>query len=136
MKTIMQRLLKPPVNGPAATVLLRLMCGGVFFWEGILKFVYANQGVGRFTKLGIPMPGATADFVAVLEIVGGNVVALGSGSRDQPAELLLQVGDRSPGAFAHGRRGSGWRSRSRSTLPLHCGPGLEVLLRLRPSHLK
>jgi len=28
--------------------------GGVFFWEGILKFVYTNQGVGRFTKLGIP----------------------------------------------------------------------------------
>jgi uncharacterized membrane protein YphA (DoxX/SURF4 family) len=47
------------------------MAGGVFFWEGVLKFVYANQGVGRFTKLGMPVPAITADFVAVLEIVGG-----------------------------------------------------------------
>lgn len=38
---------------------------------GILKFVYVNQGVGRFTKLGFPMPGATATFVATFEIVGG-----------------------------------------------------------------
>ena len=38
-------------------LLLRLMVGGVFFWEGLLKFVYVNQGVGRFTKLGIPLSG-------------------------------------------------------------------------------
>jgi uncharacterized membrane protein YphA (DoxX/SURF4 family) len=47
------------------------MAGGVFLWEGILKFVYANQGVGRFTKLGMPFPHLTADFVGGLEIVGG-----------------------------------------------------------------
>ena len=47
------------------------MAGTVFLWEGILKFVYANQGVGRFTKLGMPAPEMTAHFVAVLEIVGG-----------------------------------------------------------------
>src|SRR4051812_25318782 len=81
MKTIMLRLVKPPVGGPAATLLLRLMCGGVFLWEGVLKFVYANQGIGRFTKLGIPMPGATADFIAVLEIVGGILLLAGLGTR-------------------------------------------------------
>jgi len=53
------------------------MVGGVFFWEGILKFVYTNQGVGRFTKLGIPFPGSTAYFVAVLEIVGGLLLVSG-----------------------------------------------------------
>ena len=47
------------------------MAGAVFVSEGILKFVYANQGVGRFTKLGFPMPHATATFVALFEIVGG-----------------------------------------------------------------
>jgi len=47
------------------------MAGGVFFWEGLLKFTYANQGVGRFTKLGIPFPHFTANFVGGLEIVGG-----------------------------------------------------------------
>jgi putative oxidoreductase len=46
------------------------MAGGVFFWEGLLKFVYVNQAVGRFTKLGIPFPHFTA-FIGYLEIVGG-----------------------------------------------------------------
>lgn len=38
----------PPVGGPAAIVLIRVMAGGVFLWEGVLKFVYHNQGGGRF----------------------------------------------------------------------------------------
>ena len=67
----------PPINGPTATILLRLMAGGVFFWEGILKFVYANQGVGRFTKLGMPVPEFTANFIGVLEIVGGLLLITG-----------------------------------------------------------
>src|SRR6185369_18053516 len=56
-----------PVDGPKATALLRVMAGSVFLWEGVMKFVFATQGVGRFTKLGFPFPGATADFVAVVE---------------------------------------------------------------------
>ena len=32
----------PPEKAPDATLLLRLMAGSVFLWEGILKFVYAN----------------------------------------------------------------------------------------------
>lgn len=59
------------------TLLLRLMAGSVFFWEGLLKFVYANQGVGRFTKLGFPLPELTAHFVAVFEIVGGLLIMAG-----------------------------------------------------------
>jgi uncharacterized membrane protein YphA (DoxX/SURF4 family) len=57
------------------------MAGSVFFWEGILKFVYANQGVGRFTKLGMPFPDFTATFVGGLEIVGGLLLMLGLGTR-------------------------------------------------------
>src|SRR6187551_1966172 len=60
---------EPPTSGPKATLALRLMAGGVFFWEGLLKFAYANQGVGRFTKLGMPMPEVLAPAIAVLEIV-------------------------------------------------------------------
>ncbi|HEY6191902.1 MAG TPA: DoxX family protein [Bacteroidota bacterium] len=70
-------LLHPPADAPASTILLRLMAGGVFFWEGILKFVYTNQGVGRFTKLGIPFPETTAHFVAGLEIIGGLLLIAG-----------------------------------------------------------
>ena len=53
------------------------MAGGVFFWEGLLKFVYINQGAGRFTKLGFPMPETTAHFVAVTEIIGGLLLLAG-----------------------------------------------------------
>ncbi|HEX4341219.1 MAG TPA: DoxX family protein [Polyangiaceae bacterium] len=70
-------LVRPPVDGPAATLLLRLMAGGVFLSEGILKFVYPNQGVGRFTKLGFPFPEFTASFVGGLEIVGGILLLAG-----------------------------------------------------------
>jgi len=70
-------LTHPPVSGPRSILLLRLMAGGVFFWEGILKFVYANQGVGRFTKLGIPFPHFTAAFIGGLEIVGGLMLITG-----------------------------------------------------------
>jgi uncharacterized membrane protein YphA (DoxX/SURF4 family) len=71
MNKIISWLINPPTDGPKSTMLLRLMAGGVFFWEGLLKFVYANQGVGRFTKLGIPFPHFTATFIGGLEIVGG-----------------------------------------------------------------
>jgi putative oxidoreductase len=71
MKNVLAWLFNPPTEGPGSTIVLRLMAGGVFLWEGILKFVYANQGIGRFTKLGMPVPHFTADFVACLEIVGG-----------------------------------------------------------------
>ena len=70
-------LLDPPVTGPAATILMRLMAGGVFLSEGIIKFVFANQGVGRFTKLGFPMPALTASFIGGLEIVGGCLLIAG-----------------------------------------------------------
>lgn len=77
MKEAVSWLMNPPTDGPKSTIVLRLMAGAVFFWEGILKFVYANQGIGRFTKLGMPLPHFTADFVAVLEIVGGLLLLSG-----------------------------------------------------------
>lgn len=61
----------PTSTAPRATILIRLMAGAVFLSEGILKFVYANQGIGRFTKLGFPFPGATATAIGAFEIVGG-----------------------------------------------------------------
>jgi putative oxidoreductase len=64
-------VLDPTTTAPRATVLVRLMAGGVFLSEGMLKFVYTNQGVGRFTKLGFPAPDVVATAIAVFEIVGG-----------------------------------------------------------------
>jgi putative oxidoreductase len=81
----------PPTSGPKATLFIRLMAGGVFFWEGILKFVFVNQGVGRFTKLGMPMPGVLAPAVAVLEIVGGVLVMSGLGTRLISVPFIIEM---------------------------------------------
>jgi putative oxidoreductase len=84
-------LLNPPDDAPAATLLLRVMTGGVFLWEGILKFVYMNQGVGRFTKLGFPFPGATATFTGVLEIVGGILLITGLLTRLIAVPFIIEM---------------------------------------------
>src|SRR5262245_62690615 len=81
MKRFWTWLLNPPLTAPTATILIRLVAGGIFLSEGILKFVYANQGVGRFTKLAMPFPAFTATFVGGLEIVGGILLILGLGTR-------------------------------------------------------
>ncbi|HLK31128.1 MAG TPA: DoxX family protein [Puia sp.] len=77
MKKTIEWFSNPPVTNQSSILILRLMAGGVFFWEGILKFVYVNQGVGRFTKLGFPMPELTANFVATTEIIGGLFLLFG-----------------------------------------------------------
>jgi len=91
MKNIYNWLTNSPVSGPNSTLLLRLMAGGVFFWEGILKFVYVNQGVGRFTKLGMPFPHFTATFVGWLEIVGGLMLLSGLMTRLIAVPFIIEM---------------------------------------------
>jgi putative oxidoreductase len=75
--TLVRWVMSPITTAPRTTVLIRLMAGAVFLSEGILKFVYTNQGVGRFTKLGFPCPDTIATAVGVFEIVGGAMLILG-----------------------------------------------------------
>ncbi len=91
MNNFLNWFCKPPTNGPRSLLLLRMMAGGVFLWEGILKFVYTNQGVGRFTKLGIPAPHATADFVACLEIIGGLLLLSGLMTRLISIPFIIEM---------------------------------------------
>ena len=84
-------LLSPPDDAPSATILLRFMAGGVFLWEGILKFVYVNQGVGRFTKIGIPAPSEMATFIGVLEIVGGMLLITGFLTRLIAVPFIIEM---------------------------------------------
>jgi uncharacterized membrane protein YphA (DoxX/SURF4 family) len=86
-KTWVEWMLNPGAGAPKATVWIRLMAGWVFFWEGVIKFVFVNQGVGRFTKLGMPMPEALAPAITVLEIVGG--LALMAGVLTRPFAVLF-----------------------------------------------
>jgi putative oxidoreductase len=89
--TMRHWFLSPPDTAPTATVLLRLMAGGVFLWEGMLKFVFANQGVGRFTKLGLPAPELTANFIGILEIVGGILIIAGFLTRLIAVPFIIEM---------------------------------------------
>jgi uncharacterized membrane protein YphA (DoxX/SURF4 family) len=91
MKNITTWLLNPPLDGPRATVLIRVMAGSVFLWEGILKFVYPNQGVGRFTKLGFPAPHFTASADAWLEIIGGMLLLTGLMTRLIAVPFIVEM---------------------------------------------
>jgi putative oxidoreductase len=91
MKRLINWFLIPPDSAPRSTIVIRVMAGAVFFWEGILKFVYTNQGVGRFTKLGIPFPGPTAHFVAILEIVGGLLLMAGFLTRVIAVPFVIEM---------------------------------------------
>jgi putative oxidoreductase len=65
-------------NGPAATVLVRLVVGFVFLSEGIQKFLFpVAVGAGRFAKIGLPAPDFLATFVGSFEIVCGTLILLG-----------------------------------------------------------
>src|SRR5689334_23899241 len=84
-------LLNPPVDGPRAIVMLRLMAGAVFFWEGIMKFVFPNQGVGRFTKLGFPLPHFTATADGWFEIIGGLLLLTGLLTRLVALPFIIEM---------------------------------------------
>lgn len=91
MKKIIDWFLNPPVTGQSSIIILRIMAGAVFFWEGILKFVYPNQGVGRFTKLGFPMPETLAHIIAAGEILGGILIIAGILTRFASLYFIIQM---------------------------------------------
>src|ERR1044072_8834094 len=91
MNNMIDWLLNPPTDGPRATLLLRLMAGSVFLWEGILKFVYTNQGVGRFTKLGFPAPHFTATADGWFEIIGGLLLLTGLFTRLIALPFIIEM---------------------------------------------
>ncbi|MFC7339420.1 DoxX family protein [Haloferula chungangensis] len=76
-------------NAPAATLLIRVMVGGVFLSEGIQKFLYADdRGAGRFEKIGIPSPEILGPFVGSMEIVCGALLLLGLATRFAAIPLI------------------------------------------------
>jgi putative oxidoreductase len=91
MKKLVNWFLHPPVSGQSTILIIRLMAGTVFFWEGILKFVYVNQGVGRFTKLGFPFPETTAHVIATGEILGGLLLIFGLFTRITAFYFVVQM---------------------------------------------
>jgi len=77
---------------PASVVLIRLSVGAVFLSEGIQKFLFpAAQGVGRFTKIGIPAPEIMAPFVGVFEILCGALLLVGLLTRLATIPLIIDM---------------------------------------------
>ena len=91
LRELFHWIFNPPTAGPKAIVLIRLLTGSVFLWEGILKFAFASQGIIRFTKLGMPMPELTTVFVACLEIIGGISLILGLATRFFAIAFILEM---------------------------------------------
>lgn len=91
MKNLIQWFLNPPTDESAAIALVRLIAGGVFLSEGILKFVFAVQGAGRFTKLGLPAPELMANFIGTFEIVGGLFLIAGLLTRLIAVPFLIEM---------------------------------------------
>jgi uncharacterized membrane protein YphA (DoxX/SURF4 family) len=86
----MRRLLQ--TNAHPATVLIRLMIGGVFLTEGIRKFIFPDeQAAGRFAKIGIPDPQLMGPFVAGVETICGALVILGLLTRLAAIVLLIDI---------------------------------------------
>jgi len=78
--------------GANANALIRLVVGGVFLNEGILKFLDpATNGAGRFATIGIPYPEFFGPFVAVVETIGGLLVIAGLLTRPAALALLVNI---------------------------------------------
>ncbi len=72
-------------------VFIRVLVGGVFLWEGMIKFLYANQGIGRFTKLGFANPELVAGFIGALEIIGGILIILGFATKLVSIVFIIEM---------------------------------------------
>jgi uncharacterized membrane protein YphA (DoxX/SURF4 family) len=64
----------------------------VFLLEGIKKFLFVEQwGAGRFARIGIPAPHVMAQFVGVVEIVGGLLLLAGLWTRLAAIPLIIDI---------------------------------------------
>lgn len=79
-------------KAPAATLLIRLMVGGVFLSEGIQKFLEpAARGAGRFERIGLPAAELLGPFVGATEITCGSLVLLGLLTRVAAVPLIVTM---------------------------------------------
>lgn len=79
-------------NAPRSVILIRLVVGWVFLSEGIQKFLYpAENGAGRFARIGIPSPDVMGPFVGVGEIVCGALILVGLLTRFAAIPLIVNM---------------------------------------------
>ena len=92
MKPLIAFLFRPQIGHPQAeTLAIRAPVGLVFLVSGALKLLFDNQGVGRFTRIGLPSPGALATFVGVVEVAAGALLLAGLFTRLATLPLLIDM---------------------------------------------
>ncbi|HEU4715015.1 MAG TPA: DoxX family protein [Pyrinomonadaceae bacterium] len=75
-----------------AVFLIRLAVGAIFLSEGIQKFLYpAENGAGRFARIGIPGAEVMGPFVGVVEIVCGALILIGFLTRLAAIPLIIDM---------------------------------------------
>lgn len=89
-RTLFRRIVT--TDAPTAVILIRVMVGGIFFSEGVQKFLYPDEvGAVRFAKIGIPAPEAMAPFVGVVEVVCGALLLAGLLTRLAAIPLIIDM---------------------------------------------
>ena len=79
-------------NAQRSVFLIRFVVGLVFLSEGIQKFLYpAENGAGRFARIGIPAPEVMGPFVGVVEIVCGTLILIGFLTRLAAIPLIINM---------------------------------------------
>jgi putative oxidoreductase len=85
-------LFRPNIGEPSrATLLVRLAVGGVFLSSGAVKFLFVNQGPGRFAKIGLPDAAELAYFVGSVELLCGALLILGLFVRLAALPLVIDM---------------------------------------------
>ena len=75
-----------------AAVLIRVITGYVFFVEGVQKYLFPDTlGIGRFIKIGLPMPHLMLHLSAGAEIICGVMLVIGLFTRLATIPLMINI---------------------------------------------
>lgn len=85
-----------PLSGPVRDVALlvaRVLLGVVLFAHGFQKvFIYGFGGTTMaFTKIGVPVPPASAAYASIVELLGGGLLILGAATTIVSALVVLDM---------------------------------------------
>ena len=88
---MVNKILNLESSVPAA-VLIRVIVGYVFFVEGVQKYLYPDTlGIGRFIKIGIPLPHLMVHVSAGAEIICGALLIAGLWTRLSTIPLIIDI---------------------------------------------
>jgi putative oxidoreductase len=92
-RTIRFFLDTPSVGSSAtrATLAIRGAVGAVFIVSGLMKFLFENQGPGRFAKIGLPAAHELAYFVGSVEVACGALLLVGLFTRLAAIPLVIDM---------------------------------------------